>query len=503
MKKTILFLVTVILSGCSSNSSESNTSPNTGPSGTLDSSFGNNNGITIVGFNGTPTASAIQTDGKSIVLGTSYYSGQGTITTNFITKLNADGTLDSSFSYDGNISFLMELPSVINYNVVVQTQQTSANAVAFLPGNKIIVSSDAASLSTYDTNTLHKHYNIFALKKFNTDGSVDASFGTNGTIIDTLAIIPEAIAVIGSGSPGGLYKCKTTHSINVNADGSFVVAATTISRTNGLNDQLFKLTLVKYNADGSRYNSFGISGKSETLLGIPSTSFFSGFYTGNNPFNATMITDVSNRLIVETSDPATDYRMGNKMISRFNNDGLVDTSFGVNGQLKISPDLIPGLNYNFLNPILNPLAVQSTGNLIVGGGKNYTNGELFYSANYLSNGLLESSFGTNGSFSTTFGTTSFDQIVSIGIQSNGKIVLLGYTYDQTYNKADIALCRLNPNGSLDTSFGNSGKMIIPYPSVNANVGYFLLNNSLIIDSNDKINIFLATYEGFAQIRLNR
>jgi uncharacterized delta-60 repeat protein len=75
-------------------------------------------------------------------------------------------------------------------------------------------------------------------------------------------------------------------------------------------------------------------------------------------------------------------------------------------------------------------------------------------------GEIDDSFNSSGYqvLEVITGNHGFGQ--SLGIQSNGKILLGGYCYsgDPTYNK-DFCIVRFNSDGSIDTDFGLSGKVI--------------------------------------------
>lgn len=97
---------------------------------------------------------------------------------------------------------------------------------------------------------------------------------------------------------------------------------------------------------------------------------------------------------------------------------------------------------------------------------------------FASPGDLDQSFGTNGKVSTVFPaqTTTFrprSGISAIAIQPDGKIVAAGYAFispDSVANAPAFALTRYNADGSLDSSFGNGGKLTTyfnGYEQVNA------------------------------------
>ena len=72
-------------------------------------------------------------------------------------------------------------------------------------------------------------------------------------------------------------------------------------------------------------------------------------------------------------------------------------------------------------------------------------------------GDLDPSFGSNGVAAYPFGGGSA-QIDSLALQPDGKLVLAGTANDPSGNPA-VLLARLNPNGTLDSSFGNGGSVI--------------------------------------------
>ena len=99
--------------------------------------------------------------------------------------------------------------------------------------------------------------------------------------------------------------------------------------------------------------------------------------------------------------------------------------------------------------------IQSDGKIVVSG---YTEGDTtgpdFALVRYLTNGGLDPTFDTDGIVITSFGG-SFSEGKSIAIQSDGKIVVAGVTGSTI---SYFALARYNFNGSLDTTFDNDGKV---------------------------------------------
>jgi hypothetical protein len=55
-----------------------------------------------------------------------------------------------------------------------------------------------------------------------------------------------------------------------------------------------------------------------------------------------------------------------------------------------------------------------------------------------------------------------DQARSVLLRSNGQIILAGFTSTSTHGYAGLA--RLNSNGSLDTTFGQGGRVVSDFSS---------------------------------------
>jgi uncharacterized delta-60 repeat protein len=107
----------------------------------------------------------------------------------------------------------------------------------------------------------------------------------------------------------------------------------------------------------------------------------------------------------------------------------------------------------------NALAVQSDGKIVAAGFSTTTPIPDFGLARYDPKGDLDRGFGVHGKVLTDFkGSGSVDVASAVAIQSDGKIVAAGYS-DASGTPYDFALVRYNPNGTLDTTFHSSGKVL--------------------------------------------
>jgi len=105
------------------------------------------------------------------------------------------------------------------------------------------------------------------------------------------------------------------------------------------------------------------------------------------------------------------------------------------------------------------MAVQSDGKVLLAGRaeSGSASGNDFAIARFNGNGTLDSSFGAGGVVMLDMGSDS-DSVNAIAVQGDGKIVVAGET-TRSATSTDFALARLNSNGSLDATFGSGGTVV--------------------------------------------
>src|SRR5439155_1217874 len=103
------------------------------------------------------------------------------------------------------------------------------------------------------------------------------------------------------------------------------------------------------------------------------------------------------------------------------------------------------------------IALQTDGKIVVAGQANNfkTGNSDFGLARYNRNGTLDKTFNGDGKLTTDFGFD--DGASSLAIQTNGKIVIAGQSFNPNIFNYDFALARYNSNGSLDNTFDGDGK----------------------------------------------
>ena len=137
--------------------------------------------------------------------------------------------------------------------------------------------------------------------------------------------------------------------------------------------------------------------------------------------------------------------------------GDLDATFGIGGM--VMTDL------NRSTDIANAVAIQTDGKLVVVGTaykQNDFSDEDFVVARYNTDGTLDTTFGRGGKVRTDFpGLAAVPS--SVVIQPDGKIVVAGGAFPLFTFLGNFEVVRYNPNGSLDTSFGNGGIVTTTFP----------------------------------------
>ena len=149
--------------------------------GGLDFSFGSSGKVTTDFFNDNDFAEAvaIQPDGKIVVAGAAFSSA-----TDFdfaLARYNSNGSLDTSFGSGGKIT--------IDFGGT----QDQALGIALQPNGKIILVGSRLDISTSNRD--------WALARYNSNGSLDTSFGSGGKVTTDFGGNDEArdVALQGNG----------------------------------------------------------------------------------------------------------------------------------------------------------------------------------------------------------------------------------------------------------------------------------------------------------------
>jgi len=394
MKFSILFsITTLITSFCFAQPGTNDATFNTSDVG-----FNAGNGP-----NSSPESSFLQPDGKIVIVGN--FTAYNNTNVNHIVRLQIDGSIDTSFN----------AAVEANFNI---------DCAALQADGKIII---GGSPSYYNGVLLSQFKRLLA------DGSLDTTFyigpvinysNLSGTISKIVIQPDQKILVAGVfDNYNGTSTCRimrlntdgsldssfnscavasySIYAVSLQTDGKIIIAGTT-----SIGSQKY---VKRLNSDGTLDNSFNISADDAIL-------------ESNIQPDGKVIVGGVFTVLQSTSK---------KHLARLNSNGTIDNTFNI------------GIGTDWS---VRSSAMQSDGKIIIGGAFTQYNGNSLNLIMRLNpDGSVDSTFypGTN---------TQTGEILSINIQSDGKIIIVG-GFSNFEGKFYVA--RLNVDGSVDLSFNPS------------------------------------------------
>ena len=295
------------------------------------------------------------------------------------------------------------------------------------------------------TFTLISFIILIALNVCAQPGSLDPTFSKDGrrvTVVDSL-ITGEALAI--------------------QKDGKIVVAGTAFNPPSSNSAQLI---IVRYKPDGGYDRSFGDSGIVITELKAAPRSVII------QPDGKIVVgANFSKKIAKKT------YRNFFAVL-RYHPNGIIDSTFGENGLVLTDFQQKDGGTLTSL--ILQPDGKFVTGGYVFLDSAGYYWKSAFALARFTSDGKLDSSFGNNGKVITqvltNFNFYLTERCNALAVQDDGKIIAGGIS-NSTFSS--VALVRYYSNGSVDSSFGNSGR-------VRLNAYGWAEGNDVLLKRNGKI-----------------
>lgn len=459
------------------------------PDGSLDTSFNAGWGASSYVF-----SIALQSDGK-ILAGGNFISFDGQ-PRSYVARLNADGSLDTSFNSGANAAvravvaqpdgrillggsfttvnnqpcgYLARLNSDGTLDGVFSGETNGdIHVITAQPDGKFIIGGDFLQADAESGSRI---------ARLNPDGSLDTSFRSKADgIVKAVAVRADGRVVAGGGFTqiGGLARNHVAglnadgtgdgvyspgvdayvHAVVTQADGSTLLGGDFLTVGGNSHEHLARL-----NADGSPDESFG-----------PEV---------NGTVNSVAV-QMDEKILIGGAFDQVEGRQ-QPFLTRLNADGSLDESFSDNGPdgevycIALQPDgriLIGGLftkvagqsreHIARLNPdgsldaSFNPagvfdwanyvasIALQADGRVVIGGYFFYRNG-----------GAEIGRLNADGSLDTSFNCFAGNVVMSVKVQPDGKI-LIGGDFQQIGRNLARSPSRLNPDGSLDLTFYNTG-----------------------------------------------
>lgn len=388
--------------------------------GSLDPTFGTGGIFTSPTTRGSASALAIQTDGKIVV------AGGGVANSTFadiLFRLNTNGTLDTTFGSGG---------------IVTIDNTGGFFALAIQPNGKIVAAGEGNSGTR----------SIVQVARFDSNGSLDSSFGTGG--FTTTTAIP-------------FTPFNATIALALQSNGEILVAASSPG------------VLARFTTKGQLDTTFGTGGIANLANVGPSLS-------DSAPSLPTKIIALADgKILVSAGVPGPTPAALASIVSRYNSNGSLDTSFGAGG---MAASVVSA----------SAMALESKGKIVVAGAVTSkvnvppaSNDVGFGIVRYNANGAIDTTFGTGGAAIVDFAAAApLSGPFAVAIQSNGDIVAGGAAalgpLNASFNSA-FGLTRVTSKGVLDTTFGADG---IVLTTIESGSPVFSFVSNLAIQSDGKI-----------------
>ena len=399
-----------------------------------------------------------------------------------VTVRGVAGMLDTSFGTNGK--------TITGFGA-----DDYAEAMAVQTDGKLVVAGHANMGGATGTD--------FVLARYLRDGALDPSFGTGGKVSTDIA--------------GG---SDEAFAVALQADGKIVVAGSSDVAPKG---KSFALT--RYNADGSLDASFGTGGKVVTSFGSQSDTAYA-------------LAIQPDGKIVAGGHANTALRGIDFALARYTANGVLDDSFGTNGQV-ITP-----IRAGNARDSIYAMALQTTGGevkIVVAGGEGdfvitryNANGSVdagfaigqrldgafgsvigaaravmvtpdnkivvtghvnhdFALLQLSEDGIADEGFGGSGRVITKVSATNWDEAHAVVRQADGKLVVGGWVYAGNGSSGDFVVARYNTDGTLDASFGIGGLSITAVaPGTKADEG-----RALVLQSDDRVPTVRSILAGSA------
>ena len=363
----------------------------------------------------------------------------------------ADGDLDATFDGDGVV--------ITDYN-----RSDTTSAIAVQPDGKVVVAG-----YTYNTS----NGAVIIVMRYNLDGSLDNTFGTNGqtvipssAYITSVAIAPDgkivfAGTIIVTPSPefstsdifvgklnsdgtldatfgnGGtnqydlqINRDDRGYSVLVQPDGKIVVSGTTGSFTT------YDFAIIRLNPNGSYDPTFNGGGISSAPIPLRrSAVFFNSIAIQSD----NKIVAVGSAIVETATTPSSIVQ--SLYTLRFNVNGTLDATFDGDG--------IALTRQGASDTVGTTVSIAPDGKILAAGRGRTNSNFQRYLVKYNPDGSLDSTFGTGG---TILG--GFNGILQAAVQADGKILATDGS----------AVIRFSPNGLVDTSFNGTGYNVLPAAS---------------------------------------
>lgn len=362
--------------------------------GALDPAFGNNGLVRTAypaGHYALGTDIALQPDGKILVPGTVIDSMDRMALFRYL----PDGSLDPSFGDNGIVVVSGQPYGTVGHRLVLQ------------PDGKIVVAGQGILFAALMDDMI--------IVRFLADGALDPSFGVNGIAI---------INVWGNR--------EVPWDLALQPDGHILIAG------HGIDSSFHVRPLVmRLKPNGLPDPGFGSGGLITPVLDTP----FS--------WASDLVLLDGGKILVGLTYTKPSDNVADILLLRLLPDGTLDASFGDKGMARHDFG-----EYEYFAA----MAVQADGKIVATG--DYSSSQVQFTVyRYLPDGSVDFNFGDSGRVLVAFKYPSVAE--SVALQADGKILLSGIVLGEVQDPVkahDFGVVRLLPDGSLDETFGEQGQL---------------------------------------------
>lgn len=409
------------------------------PAGNLDPSFGNGGKVVTSLNSGAEVAHGVvlQSDDKLVVAG--YATSSITGKDFFCARYKTDGSLDSAFGTNGIVTVDIQLGSDdIAYDLAIQTD------------GKIVLGGSSDDGTKKDA----------ALLRLNTDGTIDSTFGINGRVT----------TVFESGQTDEIRVVKIHY-----LTGKILVGGSSIVSTN-----ISKPIIARYLSSGAldvSFNSTGIK-----TLWVTSLDY-------QYLFSVEDLVVQSNGKIsaVGWRDFPTFSSDDDFWACRMNSDGTMDNTFSTDGVAVYNGSFNGADNaYSML--------LKSNGNILIA-GRSHVNNVI---DDFILFEVGASGSVASWSAAVNFGNLYDDVAYGLAEDNGGKFVLAGSSSNSFGSDKSFAIARINSNASIDNTFGSNGQVTTSFGSNTVSESFDVLvqsDNKIVAVGYTGNDIALARYLG--------
>ncbi len=321
--------------------------------GTIDSTFGTN-GKTVIHYLINPIvyAAAVQPDDRIVLAGSNTSNSDDYDI--MVVRLNANGTLDSTFGTNGIVITAERHAATVNLGIT-----TEARAVAIQPDGRIVVAGRTYELN-YDAAPI--------IVRYDSTGARDSTFNGSGVVVDS--------------TYASLYASIWINSMALQPDGKILVAGSTNSLGSSYG---LAVELMRFNSDGSLDNGFASD-----------TRYQKTFGTTAEANSVALLPDGSILLAGYSGTSNSDF-----YLVKYNSSGHVDNSFGGTTD-GVTLSLSSGTDDIYA------CSVTPAGNILVAG----TASNNFGAAQFSSDGTLDTTFASSGTTTIDMGGSALARSIA-------------------------------------------------------------------------------------------